>query len=70
MMDHKTYLTQFETAEFLRISERTLERWRVEGNGPRFRRFGRRVVYAKSDIEAWADGRCYQSTSASEPLAV
>ena len=69
-MNQTTYLTQAESADFLRLSERTLERWRVEGNGPRFRRFGRRVVYAKSDLENWADGRCYQSTSASEPVTV
>ena len=64
------YLVQAEAADFLRISERTLERWRVEGNGPRFRKFGRRIVYAQGDLETWADGRCYQSTSATEPLSV
>ena len=64
MYEH--FLKQSEAADFLRISERTLERWRVEGTGPRFRRFGRRVVYAKSDLESWADGRCFTSTSASE----
>ena len=69
-MAQTIYFTQKEAADFLRISERTLERWRVEGNGPRFRRFGRRVVYAKADLEIWADGRCYQSTSETEPLAV
>lgn len=64
------YTTQNEAALFLRLSERTLERWRVEGQGPRFRRFGRRIVYAKSDLEIWADGRCYQSTSETQPLPV
>ena len=58
-----TYLTQSESADFLRLSERKLERWRVEGAGPQFRRFGRRVVYAKADLESWADGRCFTSTS-------
>ena len=67
-MEHQTYLTQIEAADFLRISERSLERWRVEGTGPRFRRFGRRVVYAKSDVETWADGRCFQSTSSESAL--
>lgn len=68
-MAQTTYLTQNEAALFLRLSERTLERWRVEGQGPRFRRFGRRVVYAQTDLETWADGRCFQSTSESEPRA-
>ena len=69
-MTQALYFTQAEAADLLRISERTLERWRVEGCGPRFRRFGRRVVYSKSDMEVWADGRCLQSTSAIEPLPV
>ena len=69
-MAQSIYLNQDEAADFLRISERTLERWRVEGNGPRFRRFGRRVVYSKTDLDTWADGRCYQSTSETEPLVV
>jgi predicted DNA-binding transcriptional regulator AlpA len=64
-----TFCTQSEAAEFLRLSERTLERWRVEGMGPRFRRFGRRVVYAKSDLEVWADSRCFDSTSSESSQA-
>jgi hypothetical protein len=63
MMD---YLTQDEAAAFLRVSERSLERWRVEGQGPLFRRFGRRVVYARSDLLAWADQRVFQSTAAAK----
>ena len=69
-MGQPIYFTQNEAALFLRLSERTLERWRVEGQGPRFRRFGRRIVYAKSDLDMWADHRCYQSTSETEPLTV
>ncbi len=64
------YFTQSEAADFLRVSERTLERWRVEGNGPRFRRFGRRVVYALGDLDSWANDRCYQSTSQAGQLQV
>lgn len=64
------FFTQSEAADFLRLSERTLERWRVEGMGPSFRRFGRRVVYAKADLERWADSRCFESTArASTPIA-
>ena len=51
-MTPTTYLTQSEASDFLRISPRTLERWRVSaGTGPRFRRFGRRVVYSSADLE-------------------
>ena len=57
------YRTQPETAKKLRLSPRTLERMRVEGRGPRFRKFGRRVVYADEDVEAWADARAFSSTA-------
>jgi hypothetical protein len=57
------YLTNTEAAEFLRLSPRTLEKQRVIGGGPRFRKFGRRVMYALSDLEAWADARSFEMTS-------
>jgi hypothetical protein len=57
------YLTNNEAADFLRLSPRTLEKQRVIGGGPRFRKFGRRVMYAISDLEAWADARSFEMTS-------
>jgi len=57
------FLTTDEAAVFLRLSPRTLEKQRVLGGGPRFRKFGARVVYARSDLRAWADSRSYGMTS-------
>ena len=57
------YLTNDEAAAFLRLSPRTLEKQRVVGGGPRFRKFGRRVVYAIDDLEAWANARSFEMTS-------
>lgn len=57
------YLTNEEAAAFLRLSPRTLEKHRVLGGGPRFRKFGRRVLYAIEDLERWADARAYEMTS-------
>ncbi len=56
------YLTNDEAAAFLRLSPRTLEKHRVIGGGPRFRKFGRRVMYARSDLEVWADARSFEAT--------
>ena len=56
------YLTNDEAAAFLRLSPRTLEKQRVIGGGPRFRKFGRRVMYAVADLEAWADARSFEAT--------
>jgi len=63
------YLTNNEAAEFLRLSPRTLEKQRVIGGGPRFRKFGRRVMYAIVDLEAWADARSFEMTSDPEYTA-
>ena len=57
------YLTNNEAAAFLRLSPRTLEKQRVIGGGPRFRKFGRRVMYAIIDLETWADARSFGMTS-------
>jgi hypothetical protein len=56
------YLTNSEAAAFLRLSPRTLEKQRVIGGGPRFHKFGRRVMYALADLEAWASARSFETT--------
>lgn len=60
--DKPSYLTNTEAAVFLRLSPRTLEKQRVIGGGPRFRKFGRRVMYALTDLQAWADARSFETT--------
>ena len=57
------FLNNDEAARFLSLSPRTLEKHRVVGGGPRFRKFGRRVVYALTDLETWANARSCESTS-------
>ena len=57
------FLTTDEAAALLRLSPRTLEKQRVLGGGPRFRKFGARVVYALADLRTWADSRAYGMTS-------
>ena len=56
------YLTNNEAAAFLRLSPRTLEKHRVIGGGPRFHKFGRRVMYALTDLEVWASERSFETT--------
>lgn len=57
------FLTAAEAATLLRVSLVTLGRWRIEGCGPRFRKFGRRVVYLRDDLISWADAQGRASTS-------
>lgn len=61
--NRNTFLTNSEAAEFLRLSPRTLEKQRVVGGGPPFRKFGRRVLYAQAELHEWAEGRKFDSTS-------
>jgi hypothetical protein len=61
--DRDGFAPQKPIAEFLGLSERTMERLRLEGRGPAFHKFGRRVMYQWRDVLAWADGRRRTSTS-------
>jgi predicted DNA-binding transcriptional regulator AlpA len=56
-------LTQGEAAELLRLSERTLERLRLQGNGPLYVKANRSVRYRECDLEAWIAERVVGSTS-------
>lgn len=63
------FLNNTQAAAYLNLSPRTLEKQRVIGGGPRFRKFGRRVVYALADLDAWADARrCGRVHAALRPV--
>jgi excisionase family DNA binding protein len=48
-------LTQQQLAEELKVSLRTLERWRQQGTGPAYIRVGRFPRYQRSDVNTWLD---------------
>lgn len=61
--DRPLNLTTAEVAARLRISVRTLENWRqVKGRGPRFAKFGKRVLYPVAEVEAYERGQLRQSS--------
>lgn len=47
------HLTQFDLANRWRLSHRTLERWRYDGQGPTYLKLGGAVVYRLEDVEAY-----------------
>lgn len=47
----------FVTARGFKTSKRTLEKLACLGGGPIMRSWGRRVLYRKSDLIAWAESR-------------
>jgi predicted site-specific integrase-resolvase len=62
-MTDKYHDTENAAQQLGGLSPRTLEKWRLTGEGPAFRKFGKKVVYAESDLEAWAKSQRRTSTS-------
>ena len=62
-----TYLTTEEAANLLRLARRTLEKHRLYGTGPTYRKIEGRVIYATADLIAWADTGAKESTSDARP---
>ena len=57
------HLDTREAAAWLGLSPKTLERYRVSGEGPDFIRIGTRVRYLLEDLEKWASARRWTSTT-------
>lgn len=52
--DEEPFLTESEAAEAIRVSPRTLRRWRLNGTGPPVAGYaGRRALYRRSELLAW-----------------
>lgn len=56
-------LTAKEAAERLRVNNGTLSNWRVRGDGPRYIKLGRKVLYPLAEIEAFEQRQLRVSTS-------
>jgi len=54
-----------ETAAYLSVSKSWLDKRRLDGNGPLYLKFGRRVVYDIVDLEKWAAGNKRRHTAES-----
>ena len=52
-----------QAAEFFGISHRTLESWRVSGQGPYFVKMGRLVKYKQSDLDEYLLNQTRANTS-------
>lgn len=56
-------LNNTETADLLGLKPNTLEIWRTQGKGPKFRKIGRAIRYVEADVIAWLDAQTCTSTS-------
>lgn len=48
--DRDALLTEAQAADFLNLSVRTLQAWRIKLSGPDFVRAGRAIRYRRSDL--------------------
>ena len=64
--DATTFLTPAELAVRYRIPKPTAAKWRWNGSGPAFVKFGSRVLYREADVEAWITANVRSSTAANE----
>lgn len=64
-MDHSqpAYIDTRQAAQHLGLSFRTLEKFRFTGQGPKFYKLGRRCLYRREDLDAWASENARTSTS-------
>jgi len=56
-------LTEQHVAELTELSVRTLQKWRLTGEGPVFVKLGRAVRYREEDIDAFLEACARRSTS-------
>jgi hypothetical protein len=59
-------LTPAEAAEYCRVSVRTLAEYRMNGSGPRYAKFSKRVLYQVRDLDAWIE-KHKRATSDAKP---
>ncbi|MDA5193691.1 MerR family transcriptional regulator [Govanella unica] len=53
----RPFLTSREAADFLILKPNTLEKMRVYGGGPQYRKHGRSVRYHIDDLTVWSNLR-------------
>jgi hypothetical protein len=63
------YITTPRAAVLLGLAAGTMENWRVQGRGPAYRSLGRRIVYRRDELIAWAEAQRRTSTSDAPPAA-
>ena len=47
------FLTPAHLAKAFAVSQKTLERWRLDGNGPSYLKVGKQIRYPVSELDRW-----------------
>jgi excisionase family DNA binding protein len=59
------FLTEAELAALLKVTPRTVKRWRAEGTGPSWIRVGRGIRYRRRDVDAWLERQAEEHSGGS-----
>lgn len=62
-MDTMIYMTPQELARRLRLSTGTLANWRARGEGPKFMKIGKKVLYPVDEVSAYEQQALRQNTA-------
>jgi Helix-turn-helix domain len=60
-IDNDGLLTEAQAADYLKLSIRTLQAWRIRNVGPAFVRAGRAIRYRRYDLLVWIKQQTVQS---------
>jgi predicted DNA-binding transcriptional regulator AlpA len=63
MVEISKVMVARDAARFTGLSESTMAKLRLNGNGPTYCKLGRRVVYCPADLELWLQSRVTRGTS-------
>ena len=58
------FYTPVQAADFIKLSWRTLERMRQNGEGPAYRKHGRYIRYHIDDLVSWSQAHAMTKTHA------
>ncbi len=59
----KSFHSEHDAARFLNLSRKTLQRWRLVGEGPSFQKFGKAIRYSTDDLNTFVQSTKRASTS-------
>jgi excisionase family DNA binding protein len=57
------WLFDKDAAEYIGVATSTLAKWRITGEGPKYARVGKRVLYLREDLDAWMKDQRVSSTA-------
>jgi predicted DNA-binding transcriptional regulator AlpA len=55
-------MTEQQASKFLELSPKTLQKYRMQGGGPKFIKIGRKIRYRRKHLDEWLETRTFENT--------